>query len=209
MRSKLIPPSLGYYTMAGGGTSGPVVYDTFTGDDATALTSHTPDIAPVGSSWAATIGAGSLVIISNKANAPDDINSSRGCTIDSGLADCTITAVVGALEYSSASNYNRYPAIIFRYNGTTHWRFALNKNLSKGELSLGSTQVGLTEAVSIVIPFTLKVVLSDSSIICTVTCGENEYSVSASNATNKTETHHGVYCYKPSYDNIDNFTVTA
>jgi lysophospholipase L1-like esterase len=84
------------------------VYDTFTGDGA--LTSHTPDIAPVGSSWAILNGTfGNLA----SGRLPYTTGSNGLALINAGVADCEVSALCRApyssLDFrSNADGTNRY-----------------------------------------------------------------------------------------------------
>ncbi len=95
-------------TVAGDATPW-ILEDTFTGTNNTALTAHAPDVVPIGSSWAATIGTFKLssgTVIPNSA-LPNDVN-----LIDTGVINHTVFCDP-TISFTDNSN-NESIGIVFR-----------------------------------------------------------------------------------------------
>jgi len=101
----------GHWTAAG---AGPLIYDTFTDTNGTALTAHTPDIVPGGSSYAMHNGA--LEIQSNKLQLPSGTNTAYA-NINSGASDVTVS--VDYVSGQIATNDLCYQ--FGRYTDATHY----------------------------------------------------------------------------------------
>ena len=122
MRGELIPPLLGYYTMAGGAvpwTEGPlVVGDSFTAADGTDLNGRTPDVINTpGNTWSAT--ANTLAVASNKIT---PVVSATDVTVQA-TYDLEASNYLAKLTfyYGQTSGNAMLCQIIFRYQDATHF----------------------------------------------------------------------------------------
>lgn len=194
-------PGLSVTGPRGGAAAGPIVFDTFTDTDGTAITAHTPDIYP-STTWENLANSGQ--ILSNRAYHDGD----GSCVIESGLADCTITAdLLSSYEASGIST--RQVGIIFRYDGTDYWKAEANANSNLFRLldPSGSAVVSVEVSIGAGELLTVKVVLSGDSIKAYLN-GANE--ISTTSSANQSATKHGYWLFRRAsapYTYCDDFTV--
>ena len=185
-----------------------VVYDEFTDDDGTLLENHTPNISPIGSSWAKIATTDQKIYN----NAAVSYGGDSGGYIESGFSDCVITAKLFS-SYSAAALATRHPTVIFRYDGTDFLKVVANLYSDKfiiydvdGTTELASASVSLGANTW----YTIQVTLNGTSIIATLD-GANTISCTA--LSNETGTKHGYcnfrYVADYYYAYCDNFTVTT
>jgi len=188
---KLIPPLLGYFTMAGGDL--PIIYDTFTDANDTAIASHTPDIAPVGSAWADLTG--NIEVYNNRFQTTSTTDSSA--IINSGISDYTIT--MDGTVYALASTYARLLRVIFRHNLTngTNWTLVVNESGNDMYIAKDGTKVGGVDITAANLAnldvVELKVVCSGTSIKGYL---NGAYEVSVTSSDYQTDTYVGIGIYR-------------
>ena len=205
MRSKLIPPLLGYHVVGGGAApAGPVtaIYDTFTDTDATLLINHTPDVCPVGAAWAKVNASYNYAIAGNKCYG-NAYSANTMHTIESGLSDCTITTQQ-ILYYNGDVEY-RIPWVIFRKSGATFWKVGANYNTGKIQLYNPGGTLEAEETWTdkkYTTQFDVVVTLNGTSISAVV----DGITISATSATNQAGTEHGLHIYNAS-SYVDSFKV--
>lgn len=200
------PPLLGYHVVnPRGGVAGPVILDTFTDTNGTAIGDHIPDTAPVGSAWANLRSSGSIV--NNRLQFAED----GSAVIDAGISDCTITANVTAYMLYS-NKYNRFAKILFRHNITngTYWALTLRPGylgLTKNAGTYYAAETSISGIADLDV-VELKVVCNGTSIKGYV---NNSFEVSVVDADYQTDTYVGVGCFRNYLHQyyVDNFQVNA
>ena len=202
MIDKLIPPLLGYYTMAGSGAPAApvittVVYDTFTDTDATALNLHAPDINVAGNPWVPV----STVITSNKADGTSTYNGARILTT---LSDCKIT--FDCDNTGDAATSDRDSGIRLRRNATGRWQVTISKYSDVFRIVEYDGNYTVRTSASVVIgtgTHTLVAIANGQTI--SATCdGANDITYGSA-AAFLTEKEHGMALYTTSVG--DNFKV--
>lgn len=178
-----------------------LVYDTFTDANSTALSSHTPDIAPVGASWA--LDAAGLAINTNRV--VNTIDAFRYGVIDSGASDATITA-----KLTLGTIAGRYAGFIFRYiDANNYWQAqidAFGDTILIAELTAGSGTIRATESVTLGAgPHDAVVTLNGTSIQVTV----NGVTASYTSSQHQAATKHGILLRSNAAGSVDDFKVEA
>ena len=173
-----------------------LVLDTFTDDDDTALTAHTPDIAPVGSAWVNT----NAIITSNQAVRVSDVENTPA-TIESGESDCVISVDI----YNPGEN--KYVGAVFRlvdienYYGvritTTGIELYERTNSFALRASTAHTYAG---------PAWHAMTITLSGNLMTITC--DGATTSYSSSVKATATKHGLWMAQAG-DKFDNFQIYA
>lgn len=199
-------------TAAGGG--GALVYDTFTGTNGTNLTSHTPDTSPGGSSWAVYNGGGSLDGSGYVLGNDNTLTWSRwnAYLIDAGVGDCTIEYVFVTSYYGSTGGLTGIWA-----RGTDHNDgYVLEARSYDNTITLtkwdsgGSTLATQSYTFADTTTYTLKLVLSGSSLTCYVN-GSLLFGGAVTDSTwSNSRTFHGigVYCSGGVYGTNKSDTIT-
>lgn len=195
---RLVP--LGGFRAFGSLTKYPLVFDSFTDANGTAITAHTPNISPA--AWGNTAGA--FNIQSNQANVASLAGGLALASIDTGVADCTIEAACVIKSGGQSS-------IAFRVQDSTNfWSANLKDDATTGLrllLFTGGAPV-LNESVNMTITagqtYALKVVLLGSQIDIYV---DGALVKQKTNATGATRTKHGIYA-QATATRFDNFQIT-
>lgn len=187
---------------------GIVVYDTFTDTDATVLSSHTPEKCPAGSTWGGGTTTTDDKIYSNELRGLRGSLTGGHCGIETGVADCIITATVKPHSVSGGIGYFwRLPGIKVRCNTAaysvsysdtqSYYLICVNSNLDKFHILEKASGNTWTERASASVTmdastaYVIKATLSGSTITATLD-GANEISY-ASATSNQTSTIHGVH----------------
>jgi len=179
-----------------------VIYDEFTDTDATGLTTHTPNIAPSGVNWANLVSAGK--IYSNRAQQDGDGSS----VIDSGIADCTITAKILS-SYTGSGIETRQCGIIFRYDGTDYWKVTVNAAIQIFYITKPGGEIVATRNITVAAGelMNLKVVLSGNVITCYL---NDANMITYTDELNNTATKHGYWLFRRTsspYTYCDDFKI--
>jgi hypothetical protein len=159
--------------------------DNFTGADGTNLTAHTPDIAPVGATWA-KIGGSDVVISGNKA--ASITGSGFVYAIESGVSNFTLTVTVNATS-------SGYFGVVVRYSDTSNywyllWRKSDNTlQIYKREGGAGALMASVGKTLNLSQDYTMTVVCNEENIQMTM----EGTTVSYSSAFNKTATKIGLW----------------
>jgi lysophospholipase L1-like esterase len=183
------------------------VYDTFTGTNGTALTSHSPDVNTPGHAWVSPSGA--LNLQGNKAR-----NTTTGTTaisvIDCGISDATVQVVVNetiggnadaglVLRYSDLSNY--WKCYLDCGSGTV----TLDEHsTANGTVTRGSASFAQSAGTN----YLVTAVLSGSTIRVFVN-GQHQFSYTSA-TQNQAATKHGITCFLQTGvrdSTLDNFQI--
>ena len=184
----------------------PILFDKFTDTDSTAITSHTPDIAPVGSSWAYSEGTASQI----QGNAWS-ADSDNGSVIDCGESDVLVTA-----DYNSAFLANNRSSIIIRYiDGANGWYCRIRTNeddISINELTTGTWTTRATTSTTMTGANDYKIkatsVGNDITLYSTDESAGGHKSVTYNSTSHNTATKVGLHTHTGStLTRIDNFAV--
>lgn len=186
-----------------------IVQDTFTDTNGTSLDAHTPNTAPSGG-WTERVGNWS--INSNSTNLSGNSNNAHA-TIETGVADCTITCEADNNAGSGALGTET--GIICRWSDTSnYWRVGVNafddtikiieRNAATNtQRASGSVSGGVTGGTL----YTVQAVLAAASITATV---DGANSINYASATlNQTATIHGIAARTATTDRVDDFLVEA
>lgn len=177
----------------------PLISDTFTGVDNTALASHAPDINTTGNPWKLAIVANGLKISSNKA-VVTLANSSNVEIINSGAADCILLA-----SYVFAAS--DVPQLIFRYvDDNNYWQFYnATGTYTLREINAGTPTIRATlvETLTAGVSYRWQVVLNGNSIKCYV---DGVLKCSFTSSLFATATQHGISLQK-SAATFDDFKI--
>lgn len=195
-----------------GAVAGPYVYDTFTGANGTALTAHTPDIAPVGAAWdnANVEIQGNLATL--KGAADRQLSS-----IQSNVSDCVIEANIsyGTATQTTSNAYAH--GIVFRYvDASNYWIYSFiprsdNMGIALWEVTTTATVRAQAIPSLVCVPgtvYSFKVTINGTGITGTIN-GVNQLTYTS--AQHQTATKHG---FKLGYINsgtnatCDNFKVS-
>ena len=177
----------------------PVVLDNFNDTDGTLLTSHTPDIAPVGSSWTFH-GSTEIEIQSNHAERKTANPDRAYAYIESNTADCFISLIDQG--YADSGLTYEYAGLVFRYTDTSNFYFTYY-NFYAGEYTLydvtGDTWVKrfATSASIVFIPNVYvrqTIRLDGNDMVFFVYDGTDKKRFTYSSSTRNAETNHG-FCY--------------
>jgi fibronectin type 3 domain-containing protein len=174
----------------------PLLKDTFTDSNGTALASHTMD---VGSGW--TIGSGAVAVQSNKA-----VFSATGQAVaDAGRADCTLSVKF------RCTDTNQYGVIPFRYVDESNFWFLYidaGNRIRIFEKASGSNTTRATTTISYTAnnDYTVTVTLLGASIVATFDGGNGGSYGSA--ATGLSATKHGIGSDFNAGATFDDFQVT-
>lgn len=208
-------PLLSFYDMAGtvenvlipdydfSAVLQPILLDTFTDTDGTALADHTPDVCPVGSAWE---GGALWKILSNKAafvSGHEMVYATKA--IETGLADVFIQAAlsVNPRYVGLCCRYLDYDSVwVISYDYSIH-------NLSIIECHNGTNTVRASNSsVGTQLSFVLNVVCKGATITAIspeLAGGSTSY---ASATFNQTLTRHGIgWVYSNVHSRCDNFAV--
>lgn len=179
------------------------VIDTFTDTDGVLLQNHTPDLAPA--SW--TIAAGTWDILNNKITHGSTPNHSVAL-IDSGVADCTVSAIV---RMATAADD---VGLFLRSDGTANngifVRIYANNNVVDLYKVVSTVFTSVDQAAFVStygIDYLLEVVMNGSNITVSVDSVEK---CSGTITEGQTNTKHGLRSYSNRADiSWDDFKVTA
>lgn len=160
-----------------GGGALPSFLDTFSDQDGTLLSDHTPDIEPEGAAWSA---ASSWKINSNQCR-QESKDTMLEAWIDGGAADAVLTVTYTTPTASS----NFYEGVIFRRQDATHyWLLFYDKSANRWDLyernpgftsrASVSDNLGTNQAVAI------KITLAGESIVVDLDAGRKSLSYSSS-----------------------------
>lgn len=183
-----------------------IVSDTFTAGDGTDISGRTPSpTAPGGATWSER--AGNWQITSNAA-VSSTANNSLHCTVDSGVADCTITAEVDST--TSLTTSIRDAGLVARWSDTSnYWKIGINNQDNAFRIVERNATVMTTRATASVTInggtfYTVQAVLSGDDINATL---DGANGISYGSATlNQTATVHG-FAGRETTDRIDDFLV--
>jgi hypothetical protein len=188
---------------------GVIVHDTFTDTDNTMLSSHTPEVCPSGSTWGGGTTTTKILIISNELVGTNGSLTGGHCGIETGVADCIVTATIKAHSVSGGTGgYQwRLPGIKVRCNTAaystsysdtqSYYLICIDSYLDKFyilEKASGNTwtaQASASVSIDYTSAYVIKATLSGSTITATLN-GANEISY-ASATSNQTSTIHGVH----------------
>lgn len=178
----------------------PLVNDTFTAVDNTALDARSPEVSPAAAKWVRR--AGGWKIIGGVAQS-DGVAGSLAY-IESGTADkVTIEADVFLVDT------NVQQGLIFRLNNLTfhHWRAVYTKTkFELIEVTLSNvSRTSLIETIAFNSSYKFKVLLDGNNISFYV---NNTLKLSWNSAINNAESKHGLYAATSQLTKFDNFKVT-
>lgn len=173
--------------ISGSPITGPLVYDTFTDTDTTAIDSHAADI---GGTWTQDASYGNIQISSNRAVQVAPAGYAQAY-IDVGASDVSVTADISFVNTSSVAIY-----LIARLSNSTDRIVAwIDRGLNAVKLNAGATALdsqSFTVTESSVYEFSL--ICSGTSI--TVKIDGTTY-ISKTSSYNQTETKAGFAFYDP------------
>ncbi len=176
-----------------------LVLDQFTDVNGTLLSAHTPDKAPVGSTWAFTHGT--FDIQSNVCNCASLGSGIATAYINSNLANCSISATIKA----KASNQGFVLRAIDGNNCIIAYFTTGACGLAKrqsGSASLIGSNIGISLTLNV--EYAIEVVLSGSTISLYI---DGVLKYSRTSTYNQTETMHGLYS-ELTTTYVDDFQVT-
>lgn len=192
------PDSFGKSTSVGASL---LVYDTFTGANGTALTAHTPDIAPVGSAW-----DNANVEIQGNLATLKAANTRQKSIIESSVSDCVITASISYGGTTTSALITFACGIVFRYTDVNNfWISSYVPRVDNTGFIIWEMQAGVpTIRANMIpnpvgvsgVPYSHKVTLNGPSIIAEA----NGNLLTYSSAFNQNRTKHG---FMLSFSNVE------
>jgi len=183
------------------------VEDTFTDDDGTALTAHTPNVSPDDAMWVYQ-GSADIQIQTNRARCEGNgINNIA--TIESGISDCDITSII---RYAGGVGDTSTDGVVLRYeDADNYYWIGPVANLNKfriikregGSNSVPAEATGIT--ISVDTDYTITINADGTSIVAELN-GANQ--LTTTDSVHTTETKHGINGYrggsqKPQFDNFE------
>ncbi len=186
-------------------SAGYLVEDTATDDDATDLTSHTPDTDSVGNGWQA--GAGTFTITNNHIYMSSGSGTENNNLIDAGTANPTLswdvttgTSATGWGTCFRASAYNdNLEAYLYPGDGKVY--FVKNDGGSRSVLASAAT------GASVSTTYDLDVVTNGTAVVISVDDTER---INTTETHNQTDTSVGPWIYGNFTDGYwDNLLVSA
>ena len=203
-------------TNQGGGGGGPIVLDTFTDTNGTALASHTPDVDTVGGGW--TSAYGTQEIDTNKVKATTYVSfhgsSFSVAKIDASIADVFIEMTGNPYQFGAGIDVD-YPEICLRIDsGGDWWSIQLNVDGDKLRIIQRESTTNTERAFSSVTINSgtdYKVTAIADSADITAFIDDADSCTYGSATMNQTETNHGLsITYNGSGNGnarIDNFAI--
>jgi hypothetical protein len=182
------------------------VLDNFVDVVGTRLPAHTPDTAPVGSSWTEHLGSAWEIIAGDEAS-PDGVPGAR-VSIDSEVSDCSLEAFC---TWPTGGSAAEDVGITFRASGTNDfwgWSYR-NAGVQKLRLIKYTNNVGaLIQNFDIDLPVnaTLRVDLLGPSILC---YANDILRISENDGYQQTGTVHGMRANNAGGAEFDTFKVTT
>jgi len=169
------------------GGAGPLVQDSFTDADSTALTAHAPDIDSVGGGWINPTGT--WIITGNKAQLSAGVGGVNGIYIDAGQANVVLTCLVNTGDA-------KYVGLMFRASAVTdciltHFSIAEDRiQVFKDVLGVRTEIANVAFVCAPDTQYEMKVLLSALSVIIEIDGVEK---VNISEAHNQSDTGVGLW----------------